>query len=81
MIQNPNRDFPIADGRGIASDRFIGWIESVTTLLNALDVAEGTGSPEGVVFAAPKKLYFDTVGLGVYFKTTATTLNTGWVAL
>lgn len=81
MIQNPNRDFPIANSQGVASDRFIGWIESVTNLLNALDVLEGAGSPEGVVSAATKKLYFDNVGLALYFKTTDITLNTGWVAL
>lgn len=81
MIQNPNRDFPIANSQGVASDRFIGWIESVTTLLNALDVSEGAATPEGVVFAAQKKLYFDTVGSVLYFKTTDITLNTGWVAL
>lgn len=81
MIQNPVRDFPIAKASGVAEDRFIGWIESVTNLLNKLDIQDGLVTPNGAVFAAQKKYYFDTVLGELWFKTTAETLNTGWVKI
>ncbi len=78
MIQQPSRDFPISRPDGIAQDQFQGWIDSVTEALNMLD---GAGSPEGVVYAAQKKYYFDTVGANLWFKTTNESLNTGWKQL
>lgn len=83
MIQQPSRDIPISRTDGIAQDQFQGWIDSVTELLNSLEVLEGSGSPEGVVFASAKRFYFNTSGAPgtfLYFKTTAITLNTGWIA-
>ncbi len=83
MIQQPSRDLPIANQNLIAIDQFQGWIDSVTKLLNALELAQGEGSPEGVLFADAKKIYFNTTGAtGTFFyaKTTAKTLNTGWIA-
>ncbi len=40
------------------SRRFQRWVEGVTEL----DILTGTGSPEGVVVAAQKKLYMDESG-------------------
>ena len=81
MIQNPNRDVPITDSRGIGQERIIGWIESVTKAINLLTPIDGAGSPEGVIKAAQKSYYFDTVAQELYFKTTDSTLNTGWILL
>lgn len=81
MIQNPHRDFPISKKDGLAEDRFIGWIESVTALLNKLDIQDGIVTPNGAVFAAQKKYYFDTVLGELWFKTTNELLNTGWVQI
>jgi len=67
----------------VASLEMRGWMEAVTALLNALDIAEGAGSPEGVLEAEQKKLYFNTsggAGTWIYIKTT-TSGNTGWVAI
>lgn len=52
------------------------WMELLSRLTEALQIATGTGSPEGVVTAGENKLYRDTGG-GLYIKTTATG-NTGW---
>jgi hypothetical protein len=84
LIQQISRDFPIVKDNATASDQYQGWIDSVTNLLNALEVIEGAGSPEGVVYADKKKLYFNTTGGAgtlIYLKSTAKTLNTGWVAV
>lgn len=84
MIQQASRDFPIVRKDGIAQDQFQGWIDSVTELLNALDFVEGAGSPEGVVYAAKKKRYFNTTGAAgtlVYVKNSDIALNTGWVPI
>lgn len=83
MITPPHRDFAIVDQSGLPSNVMQGWIESVTALLNALGIQEGTGSPEGVVTANAKKLYFRTdgsPGTYLYFKTTDNS-DTGWVAI
>lgn len=84
MIQQPGQDFPIVDKDGATIDQYQGWINSVTQLLNFLEIAEGNGSPEGVVTAKKKKLYFNlTGGAGttVYIKTTNELVNTGWLAI
>jgi len=83
MIQQPSRDDQIIRKDMIAQDQFQGWIDSVTQLLNNLDFARGAGSPEGVIFAAKEKRYFNTTGSAgtlMYVKNTDITLNTGWVA-
>ena len=84
MIQLPGKDFPIVDDDGVTIDQFQGWMNSITQLVNFLEIAEGSGSPEGVVFAKQKKLYFNlTGGAGtrVYIKTTNELINTGWLAI
>lgn len=85
MIIPPHRNFPIVDAAGIASvDGMQQWIEAITNLVNLLEILEGSGSPENVVFAAPKKIYYNNTGSAgtlLYVKTTAENLNTGWVAI
>ncbi len=83
MIDQPSRDLPIVRRDDIAQDQFQGWIDSVTELLNKLEVIYGNGSPEGVVYAAKGRIYFNnTGGAGtlMYAKNTDISLNTGWVA-
>ena len=53
------------------------WMEQISRLLEVLQVANGAGSPEGVLIGPLNKFYKDTAG-GLYIKTTATG-NTGWV--
>jgi len=85
-IQISHRDRPIQENRGggdVATEEMRGWMEAVTKLLNFLDVAEGSGSPEGVLIGQKKKMYLNNTGSAgtlVYIKTT-TTGNTGWVAI
>ena len=85
MIIPPARDYPIVDADGVAMPiEMRGWMESISTLVNFLELAEGAGSPESVVFAPKKKVYFNTTGAAgtlVYIKTTDETLATGWVAI
>ena len=62
------------------------WYTSLVAAVNELltGTQSGMGSPEGVVFA-PQGVIFRRKDGGaattVYAKTTAETLNTGWVAL
>lgn len=56
------------------------FFEQVARLLEALQIATGSGSPEGVLEAGENKLYRDTGTNTVYIKTTATG-NTGWAAV
>lgn len=76
----PNLYRPISDD-GIASDEFRGWMEEITKIVEGLQILEGNGDPNGVLKAKAKTIYFDNVGLAVYFKTTGVTLNTGWILL
>ncbi|HEX7762071.1 MAG TPA: hypothetical protein VF433_00445 [Cellvibrio sp.] len=58
-------------------------MDSITELVNLLEIADGNGSPEGVVEARKKKLYFNNTGAPgtrVYIKTTDSG-NTGWAAI
>lgn len=83
MITPPHRDFPIVDSSGVPTiDRMAPWMDEICNLVNFLEIAEGSGSPEGVIFAEKKKLYFNNAGASgtlVYIKTTDGTVNTGWV--
>ncbi len=83
MIQQPSVDAEIANQNLLASDQFQGWMDSVTTLLNILEVLQGAGSPNGVVYADIGKTYYNTTGGAgtlLYVKTTAKTSNVGWIA-
>lgn len=85
MIIPPHRDYPIIDASGVPTiDLMAPWMEAISNLVNFLEIAEGIGSPESVVFAERKKLYFNTTGAAgtlVYIKSTDGTLSTGWVAI
>lgn len=81
MIINPNRDTPITRQDGVPMQRFIGWMEEVTKLLNTLEPVYGTGSPEGVLKAPRKSYFFDESTNKLYFKTSDVSLDTGWIAL
>jgi hypothetical protein len=83
LIQQPSRDIPIVRRDDIAQDQFQGWIDSVTEILNRLEVINGNGSPEGVVFAAKGRIYFNNTGAAgtlMYVKNSDISLNTGWIA-
>lgn len=54
------------------------FFEQVARLLEALQIASGSGTPEGNLEAGLEKLYRDTATNNLYIKTTATG-NTGWV--
>lgn len=83
MITQPHRSESVVTIDRRTEQTMRAWIDSVTELLNFLDFAEGNGSPEGVVTANKKKIYFNNTGSAgtlVYIKTTDTG-NTGWVAI
>lgn len=85
MITPPHRDSPIVDAAGVSTiTEMYPWITAVTELINFLDMAEGNGSPNGVLKAEKKKLYFNNSGSAgtlVYIKTTDSSSNTGWIAI
>ncbi|PHS61786.1 MAG: hypothetical protein COB09_17110 [Thalassobium sp.] len=55
-IAQPDRK--IVDDNGQSVIRFTTWLDQVTRL----QIAEGSGSPEGVLVAEQTKLYMDTSG-------------------
>jgi len=81
MIQNPHRDFPIVNAQRLGENEFIGWVQSVTELLNRIEIQDGLIPPNGAVFAPQKKYYFDAVLGQLWFKTTDETMSTGWIQL
>ena len=64
------------DGKMVAE--FMLWTQDVTKLINFNTVAEGSGSPEGVVTALPNKFYRDEDVPNLYWKSTGTG-DTGWL--
>ncbi len=83
-VTPPFRAMPLtneAKGQQVPTQIVSEWMELVSRVLEALDIAEGAGSPEGVLVAPANKLYRDTAGISgaiLYIKTTATG-DTGWV--
>jgi len=57
---------------------FMLWTQDVTERVNFNTVAEGSGSPEGVLEALPNKFYQDTAVPNLYWKSTGTG-DTGWL--
>tara|TARA_R110000850_G_C9996087_1_gene467979 strand:+ start:27457 stop:27729 length:273 start_codon:yes stop_codon:yes gene_type:complete len=57
--------------------RMAEFIEAITMQVNQNITAVGTGSPEGVLVAEPRKLYIDTAAENIYYKKTGSG-NTGW---
>lgn len=78
-ITPPFRNQPLVQG-DFSTQTAAEFFEQVARLLEALQVANGTGTPEGSLTAGLEKLYRDTATNTVYIKTTATG-NTGWVAV
>lgn len=81
MIVLPNKIASIVRNDGIAEREMLAWMQSITLAVNELETLEGNGSPEGVVFAKKKRLYYDNTGSSgsrLYIKTTANNLDTGW---
>lgn len=78
MIIPPQTSFSIIRKDGTAEQTMEGWMREVSDRLNFLEPEEGSGSPEGVVFARKFKQYFDTAGEDMYTKTTDENFNTGW---
>jgi hypothetical protein len=77
----PERFVSIVNKDGTPSLRFAEFCEELTRQVNFNEIISGTGSPEGVVTASPKKLYMDdsgTAGNILYIKKTGTG-NTGWI--
>lgn len=71
----------LVDSNGYLTQRGASFIEELVRQVNQNEVISGTGSPEGVVTANPKKLYMDesgTAGNILYVKKTGTG-NTGWI--
>ena len=66
------------EGQQVPTQIMSEWMEQVSLLLESLQVAQGSGSPEGVLTALENKLYRDTATNFVYIKTTASG-DTGWV--
>lgn len=83
MIIQPHRSEAVVTEDLRTQQTMRAWMDSITEMVNFLEIAEGNGSPEGVVEARKKKLYFNNTGSAgtfVYIKTTDTG-DTGWVAI
>ncbi|MES0329155.1 MAG: hypothetical protein ABUK06_02590 [Dehalococcoidales bacterium] len=81
MITPFERFSDVLRSDGKPSERFAGWVGEITDQINFNTVAEGSGSPEGVLTADITKLYMDTAGTAgniLYVKKTGNG-NTGWI--
>ncbi len=74
-------DRTIVDQNGMNTQSMLIWMEQVTNL----QIATGSGSPEGVLKALTQKLYMDTAGTAgaiLYIKRDADILgdtSKGWI--
>lgn len=61
---------------------FSRWLEIFRNDHNTIPrQISGSGTPEGVIFAAASSRYYDTAGpIRLYVKTTGSNVNTGWEA-
>ena len=69
------------DNRGLPTQRAAEFIEELTRQVNFNTIDSGSGSPEGVLIAEPKKLYMDTAGTAgniLYIKKIGSG-STGWI--
>lgn len=64
----------IINDNGTPTSEFFTLIE----LLTQLEIRNGDNTPEGIVAAKAKTLYWDDINFNLYFKTTNDNLNTGW---
>ena len=68
----------IIDANGLMIQEFMIWTQDITARVNFDTVAEGSGSPEGVLVAQPNKFYRDAAGPNLYWKSTGSG-DTGWL--
>lgn len=83
----------VLDHAGKFSPAWASWLQGIVSTGDAArftsikfplgsTITEGTGSPEGAVYASAGSLFIrtDSATDTLYSKTTAVTLNTGWVS-
>ena len=81
MIKQLVKGIPFVDKEGVLLERPHRTLQEVVQL----DILSGSGSPEGVVEAAPRRLYMDTGGSAgsiLYIKKSAAIAGdrtTGWI--
>lgn len=56
------------DDNGTMFQRFRDWTQLVTRAVNLSTMATGSGTPEGNLEAFANKLYIDTTGPSIYWK-------------
>lgn len=81
MIVPPSLAQPLVRSDGTADNQMEGWMREVSDRVNAMEIIDGTVTPNGAVFAPQKVQYFDSALGELWFKTTDETLNTGWIKL
>lgn len=62
MITRPHPQDVLIDDMSQSTQALRAWIDSVSDLLDRLEMREGAGSPNGVLKANKKTLYFNTAG-------------------
>lgn len=75
----PFRTMPLVVGE-VPTQVSAEFFEQVARILEHVQIASGSGTPESSLTAGLEKLYRDTATNTLYIKTTATG-NTGWVAV
>jgi hypothetical protein len=71
----------VVSANGSMLQRFRDWTQLITRAVNFLLMAEGTGSPEGVLVANANKFYRDSAAGSLYWKSVddiAGNASTGW---
>lgn len=56
------------DAKGGMFQRFRDWTQFITRAVNLSTMATGSGTPEGNLEAFANKLYIDTTGPSIYWK-------------
>lgn len=70
------------DANGNMFQRFRDWTQAITRVVNLSTMATGSGTPEGNLEAFTNKLYIDTTGPSIYWKSVdsvAGDKSAGWV--
>jgi hypothetical protein len=65
---NPPSPLEAITTEGKMIQRFRTWTQNVTRLINFLNMAEGTGTPEASLVATANKFYRDTAAGSLYWK-------------
>lgn len=77
QLINQTNTTPIVDSMGRPTIEFYAFLNA----LSRQETLDGEGSPEGIVFAQQKVMYWDTLTNEFYFKTTNDSESTGWVLM